>query len=116
MGHPYFSNDAPIVNIDLSAPKFTVGTVTGQSQQSKGTGELNFPKLPSKFPVTGHIMLGLRHTLIRVGPLCDVKCTVKFTRAAVVVRDARGMPVLTGWRENSRPRLWRIALQPDKEH
>ena len=61
-------------------------------------------------------MPGFRHTLIGVGPLCDADCTVTFTRAAVVVRDARGMPVLTGWRENSGPRLWRIALQPDEEH
>ena len=26
------------------------------------------------------------------------------------------MPVLTGWRKNSGPRLWRISLQPDEEH
>ena len=102
----YFSDDAPIVNINLSAPKVTVETATGQSQKSTGTGELNFPKLPSGFPVTGHIMPGFRHTLIRVGPLFDADCTVTFTRAAVVVRDARGIPVLTIWRDNSGPRLW----------
>ena len=60
----YFSDDAPIVNIDLLAPKFTVGTATGHSQQFKGTGELNFSKPPSEFPVTGHIMTGFRHTLL----------------------------------------------------
>ena len=61
-------------------------------------------------------MPGFRHTLIGVGPLCDADCTVIFTPAAVVVRDSRGIPVLTGWHENSVPPLWRIALQPDKEH
>ena len=112
----YFSADAPIVNVDLSAPKVTVGTVTGQSQQSTVTGELNFPKIASGFRVTGHIVPGFRHTLIGVGPLCDADCTVTFTRAVVIVRDARGMPVLTGWRKNSGPQLCRIALQPDEEN
>ena len=73
-----------------------MGTATDQSQQSKGTRELNSPKLPSGFLVTGHIMPGFRHNLIGVGPLCDADCTVTFTRAAVVVRDARGMPALMG--------------------
>ena len=59
-------------------------------------------------------MPGFRHTLIGLGPLCDADCTVTFTRAALIVRDARGMPVLAGWRKNSGPRLWRIALQPDE--
>ena len=107
----YFSVDATIVNIDRSAPKVIVGTATGQSQNSTGTGELNLPKLPSGLPVTGHIMPGFRHTLIGIGPICYADCTVTFTRVAVIVRDARGIPVLTGWREQSGPRLWRIALQ-----
>ena len=57
-------------------------------------------------------MPGFRHTLIGVGPLCDADYTVTFTRAAEIVRNARGIPVITGWRDHSRPRLWRIALQP----
>ena len=101
-----------MVNIDCAAPKVTVGTATGQTQLSTGTGELNLPKIPANFPVTGHIMPGFRHTLIGVGPLCDADCTVTFTSAAVVVRDLHGNPVLTGWREQYGPRLWIIALQP----
>ena len=61
-------------------------------------------------------MPGFCHTFIGVDPLCDADCTVTFTRAAVIVRGARGMPVLTGWRKNSRPRLWRIVLQPGEEN
>ena len=88
-----------MVNIDRAAPKVTVSMATGQTQLSTGTGELNLPKLPANFPVTGHTMPGFRHTLIGVGPLCDADCTVTFTSAAVVVRDMHGNPVLTGWRE-----------------
>ena len=61
-------------------------------------------------------MPGFRHTLIYVGPLCDAECTVTFIRAAVIIRDAQGSPVLTGWREQSGPRLWRIALQPGESN
>ena len=50
-------------------------------------------------------MPGFRHTLIGVGPLCDANCTVTFKNEAVIVRDKRGTPVLTGWREASGPRL-----------
>ena len=64
----YFSADAPMVNIDRSAPKVTVGTTTGQTQNSTGTGELNLLKLPSGFAVTGHIMPGFRHILNRCRP------------------------------------------------
>ena len=103
-------------NIHRSAPKVTAGTATGQTQSSTGTGELNLPKLPADLPVTGHIMSWFKHTLIGVGPLCDADCTVTFTRASVIVRDAQGSPVLTGWREQSGPRLWRISLQPGESN
>ena len=103
-----------MVNIDCADPKVTVGTATGQTQRSTGTGKLNLPKLPANFSVTGHIIPVFRHTLIGVGPLYDADCTVTFTNAAVLVRDLHGNPVLTGWQEQSGLRLWRIALQPDE--
>ena len=61
-------------------------------------------------------MTGFRRTLIWVGPLCDEDYTVTFTRLAVTKRDAPGTPVLTGWHENSGPRIWRIDLQPNEEN
>ena len=106
----------PRVNIDRSAPKVTVGTATGRIQSSSGTGELNIPNLPYDLPVIGHIMPGFKHTLIGVGPLCDADCIVTFTHAAVIFRDSQGSPVLTGWRDQSGPRLWRIALQPGESN
>ena len=107
-----FAPDAPVVNIDRAAPKVTVGTATGQTKQYAGTGNLALPHLPSGFPIKGHLMSGFRHTLIGVGPLCDANCTVTFTRKKVILRDKQGTAVLTGWRKATRPRLWRIALQP----
>ena len=61
-------------------------------------------------------MPGFRHTLIWVCPICDANCTVTFTRKAVIVRYQQGTPVLTGSREASGPRLWRIALQPGESN
>ena len=61
-------------------------------------------------------MPGFRHTLIVIGPLCDSDCTVTFTREAIIVRDTQGTPVLTGWRDASGPRIWRIALQPGESN
>ena len=112
----YFPCDAPIVNVDRSAPKVTVGTATGQSQQSTGTGKLNLPKLPSGFAVIGHIMTGFCRILIGLVPLCDTDCTVTFICAAVIVMDAHDIPVLTGWHEHSGPRLCRIALHPNESN
>ena len=108
----YFSTNAPIFNIDLSAPKVKVGIATGKTLQSTGTGDLDLPYIPLGFPIKGHLMPSFCHTLIGVGPLCDDNCTVAFTREAVIVWDQQGTPVLTGWSEASRPQLWRIDLQP----
>ena len=101
-----------MVNIDHAAPKVTVGTATGQTQQSAGTVNLALPHLPSEFPIKGYLMPGFRHTLIGVGPLCDADCAVTFTRESVIICEKQGTAVLTGWREATGPRLWSIFLQP----
>ena len=61
-------------------------------------------------------MLGSLHTLIGVGPLCNVNCTVTFTRNAVIVHNKPGTFVLTGWSESTGPRLCRISLQPGESN
>ena len=61
-------------------------------------------------------MPGFCHNLIGVGPLCDADFTVTFMCTAVILIDAHGTPVLTGWRKKSGPRLLRIALQHGEEN
>ena len=100
-----------MVNIDRAAPKVTVGTALGKTQQYTGTGDLDLLHLPSGFPIKRHLMPGFHHTLVGVGPLYDADFTVTFTREAVIIRDKQGTPVLTGWRETTGSRLWRISLQ-----
>ena len=112
----YFATDAHVFNIDCAAPKVTVGTEKGQTQQSAGAGNLALPHIPSEFPIKGRLIPGFRHTLIGVGPLCDDNCTVTFTRKAFVVRNKQGTAVLTGWSESTGPRLCRIELQPGESN
>ena len=58
----YFANDSPVVNINRSSPRVTVGTTTGQTQQSTGTCNLDLPHPPLQFPNKGHLMPGFCHT------------------------------------------------------
>ena len=112
----YFAIDAPVVNIDRTAPNVTVCTATEKTQQSTGTGDLNLPHLPSGFPIKGHLMPGSRHSLLGVGPLCDSDCTVTFTCKAIIIQDKQGTEVLTGCCEATGYILWRIALQPGESN
>ena len=105
-----------MVNIDHAASKATVGTETGKNQQSTGTCNLALPHLLAEFPIKGHLITGLRHNLIGVGPLCDTECAVTFTREAVIVCNTQGTAVITGWRETTCTRLWRIELQPGESN
>ena len=81
----YFSTDAPVVNIDLLEQKVKIGTSTGQTQNSTGTGDLDIPHLLLGFPIKGHPMPGFRHTVIGVGALFDANCTVTFTFKAIII-------------------------------
>ena len=112
----YFAKDAAICNFDSSAPKVNVGTATGQVQRSTGTAELNLPSLPANFPTKGHVMPSFKHTLLGIGKICDADCKVVFTNEEVVVYNAQQQPILSGWRETTGAKLWRIALSPDKEN
>ena len=107
-----FAAYSPVVNIDRAAPKVTVGTATGQTQKYTGTGNLALPHLPSGFPIKGHLMPCLYHTLIGVGSLCDADCAVTSMRESAIIHDKQGTAMLTGWREATGPSLWRISLQP----
>ena len=105
-----------MVNIDRAAQKVALGTATGQTQQSAGTGNLALPHLPLEFPIKGNLIHGLLHTLIGVGPLCDADCAVTLTFQAVIVCNSQGTAILTVWREAIGPRLWKISLQPGESN
>ena len=57
-------------------------------------------------------MEGFQETLLSLGPICNADCRVTFDRWAVTIRDRNGRPILQGWREVRKPKLWGINLQP----
>ena len=55
------------------------------------------------------------NTLIGVGPICDADCTVVFKKEDVTELSPKEEPIIQGWREENLPRLWRVALSPNKK-
>jgi hypothetical protein len=58
----------------------------------------------------GHVMPNFPHTLIGLGPFADQDCTIVFTQTAVIVYHADGQPILSGWQDETGPRLWHFPL------
>ena len=84
-----FDKDTPIQKLNAAAPKVHVETATDQVQQSVGTGKLTLTNLPSNLPCNGHLMPPFKHTLTRIGSICDADCKVVSTKKAVVVYDLK---------------------------
>ena len=59
-----------------------------------------------------HIMPSFNNSLIAISRLCDENCTVLFTKHTVNVFDPEGKTILTGWRDQSVPHMWRLSLLP----
>ena len=50
------------------------------------------------------------HTLIGLGPFADLGCKIVFTKTSVTVFHPDGHPLLSGWRDETGPRLWHFPL------
>ena len=95
----YFEPAAPVCDVNPQAPAIAVGTATGHVQHSTASAKFVLPQLSGKFPRTGHIMQGFKHTLIDVGQICDADFSVSFTKDSVKIIDPNGKVILAGWRE-----------------
>ena len=71
--------------------------------------------MAADFPNMVYIIPYFTNTLVGVVPICDTDCIVVFTKQDVKLLPPKGKPILTGWRENKLPRLWRFALKPTEE-
>jgi hypothetical protein len=60
--------------------------------------------------MTGHAMPAFPHTLIGLGPFADLGCKIVFTKTSVTVYHPDGHPILSGWRDETGPRLWHFPL------
>ena len=113
--HIYIAPMAPYEKMDTTGKHIRLGTVNGQVANSTSMATLPMPQVKADFPTKLYIMPTFTNTLIGVGPICDADCTVVFKKEDVTVLSPKGEPILQGWREDKLPRLWRVALSPDKK-
>jgi hypothetical protein len=50
------------------------------------------------------------HTLIGLGPFADLGCKIVFTKTSVTVYHPDGHSILSGWLDETGPRLWHFPL------
>jgi hypothetical protein len=50
------------------------------------------------------------HTHIGLGPFADLGCKIVFTKTSATVYHPDGHPILSGWRDETGPRLWHFPL------
>ena len=115
--HIYFDPDAPITNLDPSAPPVHAGTATGSVQRYRGTAEIALPSLPTDIPKHVQVMPYFAHNLVGIGSFCDDDCTVTFDKDAVNIAGPAGRPIITSCSESKGACLRRITLvhQEDPE-
>jgi hypothetical protein len=93
----YFAPDAPVTNYNPQAPTVGVRVANGRPERPLAS-------------MTGHGMPAFPHTLIGLGPFADLGCKIVFTKTSVTVFHPDGHPLLSGWRDETGPRLWHFPL------
>ena len=68
--------------------------------------------LPTTTARTGYIIPTFQNNLLSLGKLCDADCTAHLDKHRLLVRDKVGNPILTGHREQTGARLWRVNISP----
>ena len=53
-------------------------------------------------------MTGFHHNLLGIGEFCDAEFKVLLKKTSLTTFDKKGEPVITGWRDNNGPKLWKI--------
>ena len=106
----YFAPDAPVTNYNPQAPSVGVRVANGRPERLVASATLaSAPSLPQA-AMSGHVMPSFPHTLIGLGPFADQGCQIIFTKTAVTVYHPDGHPILSGWQDETGPRLWHFPL------
>ena len=107
--------DAPKKQVNWSSTAIQVGTTSGQPQNPSASCKLDLRGLPKDLPTWGHVMPGFQHNLMGVGEFFDAYCKVLFKKTSVAIFYKKGEPVITGWRDNNGPNLWKISFLPNED-
>ncbi len=106
----YFTDKAPLLHVDTTAPTTTIRTATGEFKTSTGTAVLAIPSLPSIRARSGHIIPGFTNNLLSLRKLCDDDCTAYLDKNILEVKNKQGTTILKGKREPSGAHLWRVNI------
>ena len=104
----YLIINAPKQRVDKNAPTVCVGTADGTPHVSSASCDLTLPHLPADFPKSRHVMPGFTENLVGIDAMCDAGYTVMLSASVVIIYNQHGTPVIHGWRDQNRPRLWRM--------
>ena len=106
----YFAPDAPVTNYNPQAPTVGVRVAKGRPECLVTSATLASAQSLPQAAMSGHVMPFFPHTLIGLGPFADQGCNIVFTKTAVTVYHPIDHPMLSGWRDETGPRLWHFPL------
>ena len=106
----YFAPDAPVANYNPLAPTIGVRVANGLPERSVASATFASASSLPQAAMLGHVMPSFPHTLIGLGPFADQGCTIVFIKTTVSVYHPDGHIVLSGWRNQTGPRLWHFPL------
>ncbi len=106
----YFSCGAPVANYNPCAPTVSIMVANRCPQHFVASATLaSIPALPPS-TMAGHAMPSFPHTLIGLGSFANQGCKIVFDKTLVTVYHPDSHPILSGWRDTSRPQLWQFPL------
>ena len=106
----YFAPNAPVTNYNPLALTIGVRVANGLPKRSVASATLALASSLPRVAMSGHVMPSFPHTNIGLGTFADQGCTIAFTATTVTVYHPNGHPVLSGWRDQTGPRLWHFPL------
>ena len=106
----YFTSTAPLLDVNPNAPQITIRTATGERRSSSATAQFALPTILDQAARTGHIIPGLTNNLLSLGKLCDAGYTATLDKHILSVHNKQGNLILTGYRELTGTRLWRVDI------
>ncbi len=92
----YFASNAPVANLNPTAPSVGVRMANGLPVQSVASATLaSSPSLPPA-AMQGNVMPSSPHILIGLGPFANLGCQIVFSKHAVSVIHPDGHSILDG--------------------
>ena len=105
----FLGPNVPLSHLHHNAPPLSVRTADGTTHQSNTTATIHLDTTPP-LTASGYVIPNFPHTLLSVGKIVDENCRVLFDNHKVSVLNNSNRPILTGWREASGSRLWRLPI------